>query len=146
MITIERATLADKPQWLPLWQAYLSFYEQDLAEEITDLTFARCLDDQEPMTLLLAFDEGVMVGFSTLLIHRSSWAMDYYAYLEDLYVDESHRGKGVARALIEAVAEVAKSQKAERLYWVTDAKNKTAQGLYDKVAQKTDFIQYRRDF
>ncbi|HTN41196.1 MAG TPA: GNAT family N-acetyltransferase, partial [Asticcacaulis sp.] len=92
-----------------------------------------------------AKSDGRVVGFATYVLHRSSWARDWYCYLEDLFVAEGQRGKGAARALIAAVAEAGKAKGAERLYWVTDEANKTAQALYEKLATKTDFIQFRHD-
>ncbi|MDV6329848.1 GNAT family N-acetyltransferase [Asticcacaulis sp. 201] len=144
MMQIEQATQADKAAWWPLWQAYLTFYNHPLPDEISDLTFARCLDPEEPMQLLLAREDGVTLGFVTLVFHRSTWARTTYCYLEDLYVDERARGKGVGRALIEAVSDIARTQGAERLYWNTDFANTTAQALYNTLAEKTDFLVYRR--
>ena len=142
---ISSATEDDKAAWLPLWRAYLDFYRQALEDEITDLTFARALDSGENLNLLVAKNDGRIVGFATYVLHRSSWARDWYCYLEDLFVAEDQRGKGVARALIAAVAEAGKAKGAERLYWVTDEANKAAQALYEKLATKTDFIQFRHD-
>jgi GNAT superfamily N-acetyltransferase len=139
------ATAEDKAQWLPLWRAYLDFYKQALDDEITDQTFARALDAGESLNLLVAKADGQVIGFATYVLHRSSWARDWYCYLEDLFVTQDQRGKGVARALIAAVAQAGKKNGAERLYWVTDEANKTAQALYEKLATKTDFIQFRRD-
>jgi len=139
------ATVEDKAEWLPLWRAYLDFYKHALDDEITDLTFARALESGENLNLLVVKSEGRIIGFATYVLHRSSWARDWYCYLEDLFVAEDQRGRGVARALIAAVAEAGKAKGAERLYWVTDEANKTAQALYEKLATKTDFIQFRRD-
>ena len=142
---IDFVTPDDKSGWLPLWQAYLEFYSHPLTDEMTDLTFSRFLDDAEAMYMMVAHDEGRVVGFATFVLHRSTWAEGSYCYLEDLYVDAAMRGKGVARGLIAAVGAAGKEKGAERLYWVTEAGNTTAQALYDKVANRTDFIQFRRD-
>ncbi|ESQ84984.1 GNAT family N-acetyltransferase [Asticcacaulis benevestitus] len=145
MMQISAATKDDKAAWLPLWRAYLDFYKQALDDDITDLTFARALDDGESLNLLVAKEGDTVMGFATYVMHRSSWARAWYCYLEDLFVDEAGRGKGVGKALIAAVAEAAREKGAERLYWVTEEANTTAQALYEKVATKTDFIQFRRD-
>jgi len=97
------------------------------------------------MYMLVARDGERVVGFASFILHRSTWAEGSYCYLEDLYVDAATRGNGVARSLIAAVAEAGKAKGAERLYWITEASNTTAQALYDKVASRTDFIQFRRD-
>lgn len=134
----------DKAAWLPLWQAYLDFYHQPLPQAVTDLTFARFLDPAEPMFMVVATLDSNLCGFATCISHRSTWAEDGYAYLEDLYVDESARGQGVARALIAAVAEAAKLRGLSRLYWVTHGDNARARTLYDKVADLTPFVQYQK--
>lgn len=65
-------------------------------------------------------------------------------YLQDLFTLEAHRGKGVARGLIEAVYAAAKQTGTTRVYWHTHETNRTAQKLYDKVAQRSGFIVYRK--
>lgn len=141
---IRRMQLDDKALWLPLWHAYLAFYKQDLSSEITDLTFTRCLDDAENLRLWVAYDGPDVVGFVSAIFHRSTWAKEGYLYLEDLYVDERHRGRGVARALINTVVEEGKARKADRLYWVTHDHNAKARALYDTLAVKTEFVLYQK--
>jgi GNAT superfamily N-acetyltransferase len=81
------------------------------------------------------------VGIAHYLFHATAWSADY-CYLQDLFVDETTRGKGAARALIERVAEIAREQGAVRLYWTTKEDNATARLLYDKVARFNGFIRY----
>lgn len=145
MVQIVAAGAEHKAQWWPLWQAYLTFYNHSLLDEVSDLTFARCLDPAAPMALHLAVDDDAVIGFAVVVYHPSSWARVGYAYLEDLFVDESARGKGAGRALIEAAAAAAKALDYERLYWVTHADNVTARALYDRVARKNDLVTYVRD-
>jgi len=134
----------DREAWEPLWQGYLAFYEARLAQDVTDATFRRFLDPAEPLHALVAEIEGRLTGFAHLLLHRSTWAMDCYAYLEDLFVAPDWRGHGVGRALIDAVEIAAREAHATRLYWVTRHDNATAQKLYDQVAERSPFIQYRK--
>lgn len=54
------------------------------------------------------------------------------------------RGKGVGRALIERLYEEAKAAGSTRVYWLTHESNETAQTLYDRIAEKPGFIQYRK--
>jgi GNAT superfamily N-acetyltransferase len=143
MMEIRTPAKDEKEAWLPLWQGYLVFYESTLPDAMSDLTWQRFHDSAEPMHVLAAYEDGAMVGFATCIFHRSTWARHHYCYLEDLFVDESRRGKGVARKLIEAVRAAAREKSCDRLYWQTRAGNKTAQALYDRLAEKTDFIQYR---
>jgi len=133
-----------KAQWLRLWQGYLDFYNCQLTEETTEATWNRFFEKEEPIYCLAAYDnETALVGFAAYVVHRSTWSETYYCYLEDLFVDPRQRGKGVARSLISELANVARERAYTRLYWATQEGNHTAQRLYDAVAQKTDFIQYR---
>ena len=53
------------------------------------------------------------------------------------------RGCGVGRALIAAVVGAAEEAGAARVFWNTHETNAVARRLYDKVAERTGFIQYR---
>ena len=66
-------------------------------------------------------------------------------YLQDLFTAESARGQGVGRALIETVYERARAAGSQRVYWHTHETNRTAQALYDRVAERSGFIVYRKD-
>jgi GNAT superfamily N-acetyltransferase len=74
--------------------------------------------------------------------HRSTWAKNGYLYLEDLFVADSVRRRGVGRKLIEATIEHAKSRHCERVYWVTHDTNVRARALYDKVASLPGLTTY----
>ena len=63
--------------------------------------------------------------------------------MEDLFVSDKARGQGVATKLIRAVADAAKQQHCERVYWYTQDHNEVARKLYDKLSKLSDFIQYR---
>jgi GNAT superfamily N-acetyltransferase len=66
--------------------------------------------------------------------------------LQDLFTAEHARGGGVGRKLIEAVYERAKAAGGSRVYWLTQEANATARALYDKLAERSGFIQYRKIF
>lgn len=141
-----RAVHADDYQaWLPLWQGYLTFYQADLPAKVTQATWERLLDPAEPVHGALAFDaEGRAVGLAHWIFHRSTWSEGYYCYLNDLFVDDSQRGKGLGRALIAHVHADAAVKGSPKVYWLTHETNVTAQRLYDAVAERTGFIQYRK--
>jgi GNAT superfamily N-acetyltransferase len=64
--------------------------------------------------------------------------------LQDLFVANDTRGLGLGRALIEAVYDKAKEKGASRVHWLTQESNKTARLLYDNIADRSGFIQYRK--
>ncbi|EKN01033.1 MULTISPECIES: GNAT family N-acetyltransferase [Acidocella] len=134
----------DRAGWEALWQGYLRFYEEDLPGEVTEIVFQRLLDPAEPMVALVAEGEGALLGLVHCVFHRGTWSVSDVCYLEDLFTAPAARGQGVGRALIEAVYELARGRGVGRVYWVTQEGNKTAQALYEKLAERADFIQYRK--
>ena len=134
----------EREAWNPLWQGYLTFYRTALTQEVSDLTWSRFHDPDEPLFALGGYVDGRLCGFAHYLFHRSTWAPKRYCYLEDLFVADDARGHGVGRALIEAVYERAEAAGASRVYWLTHSSNAQARALYDKVADNLGFIQYRK--
>jgi len=138
----------DYVQWLPLWDGYNQFYGRSgptaLSDEITATTWARFFDEMEPVHCLVAEQEGRLIGLIHYLFHRSTTAIGPVCYLQDLFTSVDARGKGVGRALIEAVYGRAREAGAARVYWQTHETNHTAQILYDRVAEKSGFIVYRQ--
>lgn len=136
----------DRSQWQELWAGYLAFYESEVPEEVTETTWRRFLDPSEPMHALVAAEpsSGNLVGFTHLVFHRGTWSVGDFCYLEDLFVAKAARQRGAARALIEAVYDLADERGCERVYWLTHETNTTARKLYDQIAEHRGFIQYRR--
>ena len=89
-----------------------------------------------------ARDGDEIVGIVHFLSHPSGWTLEPVTYLQDLFTVAEHRGRGVARRLIEAVAAEARDAGSPRLYWLTQSHNATARLLYDRIAQHTGFIRY----
>jgi GNAT superfamily N-acetyltransferase len=133
----------ERHSWEPLWQGYLTFYRSAVAPEVTDSTWDRLHDPAEPMHVLGAFLDGTLVGIVHYLFHRSTWTIGDYCYLQDLYTAPEARGQGAGRALIEAVYDRAEVAGASRVYWLTQETNATARALYDTLADRPGFIQYR---
>ncbi|GAB2902491.1 GNAT family N-acetyltransferase [Paraburkholderia jirisanensis] len=129
--------------WLPLWKGYQRFYEVDIPEAVTLKTWARFLDPVEPMYAALAIVDGQAKGLAHSIYHRSSWSAGNYCYLEDLFVAHDARGSGVGRALIAYVYADAKRRGASRVHWLTHETNHNAMQLYDRVAERPGFVQYR---
>lgn len=144
-IQIRPLIAADKPAWAVLWQGYLEFYETALPATQYDLTFDRLLDEGRPQWGLLALVDGKPLGLVHYIFHAHNWNDADVCYLQDLYAAPEARGTGLGRALIEAVQARAQAAGASGLYWMTQEGNATARQLYDRLAEKTDFIKYRMD-
>ena len=148
--TIRRVTPEDYDQWLPLWAGYNAFYGRSgttaLEPRITAMTWSRFFDAYEPVHALVAESHGALIGLTHYLFHRSTTSIEPTCYLQDLFTDEVARGKGVGRALINGVYDQAKRAGASRVYWQTHETNQTAMRLYDKVAERSGFVVYRKIF
>jgi GNAT superfamily N-acetyltransferase len=141
---IRIATESDFVQWLPLWQGYQIFYKTQIAETTTQLTWSRFHNPVEPMFCAVAELDGRLIGMVHYISHRSCWTTGDYFYLQDLYVDPTTRGQGVGRALIEHVYAAASQAGASRVWWLTHESNKDAMLLYEQIAEKSGFIQFRK--
>jgi len=131
-------------QWLPLWQEYLNFYKTQLSNEQISLSWKRITNSEQADMFGFAIQvNNEVVGFVHLISHMSMWTDKPCCYLQDLYVNTQYRNQGLARKLIEHSYQVC-SGKYDRVYWLTHESNITAQYLYDRIATKTGFIQYKK--
>jgi len=140
MIGIAPLLEADRAEWEGLARDYKAFYET----EIPDARY------EETWRLLMAGDRvhglgarlgGRMVGIAHYLFHAQSWSNDA-CYLQDLFTAPEARGRGVATALIDRVAEAARAQGAVKYYWLTKEDNAQARALYDRIARFKGFVRY----
>lgn len=133
----------DKARWQVLWNGYLTFYETELSPEQSELSWQRLLDPHFNSYGLVATLDDLVVGITHYNFQTSTWAEHGYCYLEDLFTDPEFRGKGVGRALINAVKDIAVAHGCARVYWNTDETNATARALYDTFTKVSPKRQYR---
>jgi GNAT superfamily N-acetyltransferase len=147
-ITVRPVSPQDFAAWKPLWDGYNAFYGRSgptaLADDISRMTWSRFFDAYEPVHALVAESDGRLLGLAHYLFHRSTIQIEPVCYLQDLFTTEAARGKGVGRALIEAVYQRALQAGCPRVYWHTHETNATAMALYDQVADKSGFVVYRK--
>ena len=144
-ITIRAIAAGDHTAWLPLWRGYQAFYRVDIAEAVSAVTWGRLVDEREPVFGALAWAGRDAVGLVHYLPHRSTWTRNDYCYLQDLFVAPAGRKRGIGRRLIAHVYAAAESAGWARVYWLTHETNATAMALYDTVAERSGFVQYRRN-
>jgi GNAT superfamily N-acetyltransferase len=147
-LAIRVATQGDFEAWSVLWAGYNTFYGRHgataLAAEITNMTWARFFDAYEPVNALVAELDGQLVGLVHYVFHRSTTLIAPTCYLQDLFTSEAARGRGVGTKLIEAVYAKAREAGSPRVYWLTHETNHTAMRVYDQVAERSGFLQYRK--
>ena len=146
-MTIRAVRPDDFAAWLPLWQGYQAFYRVAISPATTEVTWARLLDPAEPMAAALAcHEDGRALGLVHTIRHRSCWTIGDYCYLQDRFVAPEARGLGLGRALIEHVYREAAASGCSRVHWLTHETNQEAMLLYDRIGDRSGFVQYRKLF
>lgn len=145
VITVAPLQASDRPAWEELARGYKAFYRTPTSGEQYEAAWQQLQDPGSGFCGLGACLDpapaGALAGIAHYLFQPVMW-YGSACYLQDLFVAETARGQGAARALIERVAEVARIRGATRLYWHTQEDNARARLLYDKVARFNGFIRY----
>ncbi|MEK1891590.1 MAG: GNAT family N-acetyltransferase [Phyllobacterium sp.] len=142
-VEIRPLAKSDEAEWRRLWTGYLTFYETTVPESVYRTTFDRLTSGEaHEYSGFIAELDGKPVGLTHYLFHRHCWSIENICYLQDLFADPQVRGKGIGRALIEAVHAEATKAGAHSVYWTTNQNNTTARQLYDRIAKVTPFIKY----
>lgn len=133
----------DRDAWRRLFLAYGVFYETAFTEDVLDRVWALLLAEGSGLDAIVVELDGAVVGFAHFRSHPDSFTGGRDWYLEDLYIDPDARGAGLATALIERLAELARdTEHAGSLRWTTAADNTRAQRVYDRIATKTTWVTY----
>lgn len=147
-IVVRPVVRVDLAQWEPLWDGYNAFYGRAgataLDGAITQATWSRFFDAYEPVHALVAEKGGRLLGLAHYLFHRSTTSIAPNCYLQDLFTSQDARGQGIGRALIEGVYDAARQAGCPRVYWQTHRTNADARQLYDRIAEDSAFIVYRK--
>ena len=144
-LTIRPLQVTDRDAWARMWSDYLTFYDSDVTPEIYNLTFSRLIDLEHMMQNgLVAELDNIAIGIVHYIYHPHHWRAEDVCYLQDLFIDSSVRGRGIGRALIEAVYAAADANGTPSVYWMTQDFNTNARQLYDRIGMLTPFIKYSR--
>ena len=134
----------DREAWRRLFATYREFYECDPAdhERVLDLVWGWLHDEGHELGGLVATLDDQVVGFAHHRLYSRPCEGETGLFLDDLFTEASVRGRGVGRALILRLSEIARSRGAAKVRWVTAHDNEVAQRLYDDVATRTDWLTY----
>ena len=140
---IRDAQPGDRVAWQELWAQYLVFYKADLPADHTGRLWHRILDEGDPIACTVAEVDGAVAGIANYYPHPDTWEDGPVCYLEDLYVDKSHRRNGIGKALIEDLRRRCLDNGWLRLHWDTTIDNAGARSVYDELTGGTNgFIGY----
>jgi GNAT superfamily N-acetyltransferase len=131
---------ADRARWEELARGYHAFYGESFPGSTYDATWARLAADSG-ISGVGAYTDGRLAGIAHYLFHPHVWE-GTVCYLQDLFVDETMRKRGIGQRLIEHVARLATDRGAFRLYWSTHRDNIAVRRMYDRVAALTPYMRY----
>jgi ribosomal protein S18 acetylase RimI-like enzyme len=144
MKAVRKVRESDYSNWLRLWREYLLFYKSEVSDEITLNTWNEILNPDGAIKAFVAEIDSKVCGIAHCFLRPSTWHEVGYLYLEDLFVDQRYRGRGIGRELLDKAASYGREIGAERLYWITKEDNEVARRLYDSYVSggSSGFIQY----
>ena len=133
---------ADEPQWRAHFRAYREFYRLEASEDIVSRAWGWFTDPRHECDALVADLDGELLGFA----HHRRFSSPYVGatgiFLDDLFTAPAARGRGVGRALIRRLQEMAAAEGRGVVQWVTADDNLQAQALYDTLATRTSWVTY----
>lgn len=130
-LSIHKASVEDAGIIAPLFDAYRMFYQQPSDIKGATKFITERLGENESV-IFIAFINNIAVGFTQLYPIFTSVGMQRTWLLNDLFVDDAHRGKGIATYLLDAAKDFGFHNHGKWLMLQTGKDNLTAQALYEK--------------
>ena len=131
--------------WLDLYAKYAEFYDTELTDQRALVLWSWLTDPDHEELGFVAVDGDRVVGLAHVREFARPLAGDRGLFLDDLYVVDAERGKGVGHQLIAAVRDLAEERQLGVVQWITANDNADAQRVYDSVANKTGWVTYEID-
>jgi len=142
-VEVRNVEAIDRERWGELYAAYARFYNSTQTEEMREKVWGWLHDDAKENFGLVALDKkGNIVGVAHVREFSRPLSAATGLFLDDLFVDPAHRGKGVAEALIAAIRKQAELDDHSLVRWITADNNYRARAVYDRIARKTDWLTY----
>jgi GNAT superfamily N-acetyltransferase len=144
-IEVKRAQIQDKDAWLGLWHLWQAHMKGAVPAHVTERAWQRAQEPDGDLLILLGFTPtGEAAGFATVSFTPFAWTGADIAYLQDLFVRESARGKGLGEALLQAVYQEADRRGASQALWMVDATDEKFQRFYERQGIRTPYLRYMR--
>lgn len=128
---IRLATLEDKESLLALMQDHARYEGHEL--QITNQGDALTNMESLPITIFVVEFQQRLLGYMSVVKQFSTWDMDWYLYLDCLYLTEETRGKGIGLELMQLLQNYAKQNQIQSMQWQTPIENESAIGFYQKL-------------
>ena len=144
MIELRDVRASDREAFLEMWADFVSLAPDEPGNHgMGELNWSRMIDPAHALRGLVAVDDaGRPVGFTLYLPFAFTWSRGDVCYLQDIYVRAEARGKGIAPAMIADLEARGRAAGWFKVFWMTQSDNFAAQRVYDKVAERKDYIRY----
>lgn len=135
----------DEQLWIELNREFMNYEIQDSclwnnthknSDDVFKKTFDEALANPNLIRLLLIEHENEMIGFANLMVIFSVWAQGRALILDDLYIRETHRGKGIGKEVMKSIEQFAEDNKFKRLQFQSEVSNNGAYSFYTGIGYK----------
>ncbi len=134
-----------RADWDRLYAGYAAFYKVEQTAEMRDRVWGWIMDPAHEVNALVAEDaDGTAIGLAHYRPFARPLAAATGGFLDDLFVDPAQRGRRIADALIEGVAEIGRQRGWSVIRWITADDNYRGRGVYDRLATRTMWVTYDR--
>lgn len=141
--TVRRVDDGEFFTWLDLYAGYGEFYDSPLTDERAVLVWSWLTDPSHELEAYFAVNEsGDPIGLAHVRVFARPLAGSHGLFLDDLFVAPDARGEGAATAILESLRDRARDEGFSVVRWITASDNAPAQRVYDRVAQKTEWVTY----
>ncbi len=132
----------DYERWATMFRSYRDFYRLEPDDAVVSRVWSWIHDPAHETCALGAAFGDKLVGLAHYRRFARPSSGGVGIFLDDLFTDPVHRGRGAGRALIGALGEIAEQEQCNVVRWITAADNITAQRLYDSIATRTAWLTY----
>jgi len=150
-MNIRLCNINDKKKWVKLNKAFMVYELCDeefwnntdaISDEQFGTIFEDALNSSELITLMIIENEKEAIGFANLMTIFSVWAHGKALILDDLFLLEEYRGKGLGRKVLAFIENYAKRNEYKRLQFQSEFSNPDAYKFYTKLGYKSDDMHF----
>jgi GNAT superfamily N-acetyltransferase len=143
VVRIRPVTIEDLPAWEVLYAGYAAFYKVAQTQAMRNTVWSWLMDPQHETKALVAVGaNGQLIGLAHYRPFARPLSASMAGFLDDLFVDPDARGSGAADALLEALAELGRQKGWSVIRWFTAENNYRARAVYDRKAERTQWLTY----
>jgi GNAT superfamily N-acetyltransferase len=144
-IAIAEVSAADEEDWRRLWLGWQAHMAASVPDHVTDKAWRLLIDPASGLHALIARNApGEAIGFAHLSSTPFAWTASPILLLQDFFIAQGERGKGVGETLLKAVYAFGDRVGAAQVVWMVDERDERLQAFYSRHAVRTPYLRYMR--